>query len=82
MIATVETNGTVTCLYTEEIQLKSVGKVSLRRASCVEPLGDQWTADMAPVGGPLLGPFDERSQALAAEVLWLEQNLLGDPANE
>lgn len=77
MVATIDPNGTVTCLYTEEIQLRSLGQVSLRRASCVEPLGDQWTADMAPVGGPLLGPFDERSQALAAEVEWLEHNLLG-----
>lgn len=37
-------------------------------------LAHQWAADMAPSGGPLLGPFDSRQSALAAEVEWLQQN--------
>jgi hypothetical protein len=36
----------------------------------------RWLADMAPVDGPVLGPFDRRSEALAAEREWLEQNWL------
>jgi len=32
-----------------------------------------WTADMAPVGGPLLGPFKLRADALAAEREWLSR---------
>jgi hypothetical protein len=34
-------------------------------------------ADMSPSSGPLLGPFDFRSEALAAEHSWLETNWLG-----
>ena len=39
------------------------------------PSGD-WLADLAPVDGPQIGPFDKRSEALAAEVAWLQQNWL------
>ena len=53
-------------------ELKHAGAFTGRRASHVEFCGTQWTADMSPVGGPLLGPFDLRSEALAAEVRWLE----------
>ena len=35
-----------------------------------------WWADMSPVGGPSLGPYRHRSEALAAEVEWLEDNFL------
>ncbi len=30
-----------------------------------------WYADLAPVGGPVLGPFLKRSTALEAELDWL-----------
>jgi len=48
-----------------------------RRASHVEPLraGGGWSADMAPVGGPVLGPFATRAAALAAERAWLAERL-------
>jgi hypothetical protein len=45
--------------------------LTTRRASHVEPVDGGWTADMAPVGGPVLGPFPRRDQALEAEVAWL-----------
>jgi hypothetical protein len=32
---------------------------------------------MSPVGGPVLGPFRLRRDALAAEVAWLERKLEG-----
>jgi len=43
------------------------------RASHVEPVKDGagWTADMRPSGGPVLGPFTLRAEALAAERQWL-----------
>jgi hypothetical protein len=42
------------------------------RASYVEPNATgRWAADLDPVGGPVLGPFDHRSEALAAEQAWL-----------
>lgn len=32
---------------------------------------DKWWADMLPVRGPVLGPFDTREEALSEEVVWL-----------
>lgn len=53
-----------------------LGAVSITRASHVEPAPDGgWTADMSPVGGPLLGPFALRAQALQAEREWLRIEL-------
>jgi hypothetical protein len=75
--------GLVRTIYIEELPLDSLGTLAIRRGSHVEPTGDgRWTADLSPVAGPVLGPFDLRSQALAAEVAWLETHWLsnGGPA--
>lgn len=65
--------GQVRCVYDEAIDLAQLGELSIRRASHVEP-DDQgrWWADLAPVEGPTLGPFDRRTAALSAERRWLE----------
>ena len=64
--------GTVRYLYSEAIALNSLGDLDIRRASHVEPdAKGQWLADLTPVKGPVLGPFDRRTQALAAESEWL-----------
>jgi hypothetical protein len=69
----IDPRGQVTCVYDEVIDLASLGPVSIRRASHVEPDSHgQWWADLAPVGGPRLGPFRLRSEALQAERAWLE----------
>ena len=34
-------------------------------------LPDKWWADMLPVEGPVLGPYDTREEALDEEVKWL-----------
>jgi hypothetical protein len=68
----VEPGGRVRLVYDEAVDLQSLGAVAIRRASHVEPTDDgQWTADLAPVGGPMLGPYPVRSEALAAEREWL-----------
>ncbi len=70
--------GGVRCLYDETLPLAELGRLSIQRGSHVEPDdAGQWTADLSPVGGPLLGPFETRSAALDAERAWLEQNWLG-----
>ncbi len=57
--------------------LRELGPVSIKRASHVEPTDDaKWTADLSPVDGPVLGPFDTRGEALDAEVAWLKKNHL------
>lgn len=70
--------GTVRCVYSEAIDLAALGSPAITRASRVEPdRQGRWWADMSPTNGPLLGPFDFRSEALAAERAWLETNWLG-----
>ncbi len=69
--------GAVRCLYGEEIDLAALGSPVIQRASHVEPTSDGlWLADLAPVQGPVLGPFARRSEALAAELAWLEAHRL------
>ena len=73
--------GNVRCIYAETLDLRGLGKPNITRASHVEPdSAGRWIADLAPVGGPKLGPFDKRTDALAAEVQWLRDNWL-DKAN-
>ena len=73
----IEASGTVRCVFGEEIDLGQLGRLSIRRGSHVEPTPDgQWTADLAPVQGPLLGPFPTRTAALNAEVSWLQDHWL------
>ena len=73
----VQSNGDVHCVYSEEISLSSLGPLVIRRGSHVEPADNgQWFADLAPVEGPRLGPFEQRSSALDAELEWLEKNWL------
>ena len=68
----IEPGGNVRTIYSEAIELASLGQLEVRRASHVEPNEHgQWTADLAPVGGPQLGPFAKRSEALSAEEAWL-----------
>lgn len=77
MILRFDPTGVVLCLYGEAIDLGVLGELSIRRASHVEPDAQgRWWADLAPVSGPCLGPFDRRSQALAAEQTWLESEWL------
>jgi hypothetical protein len=73
----IELSGTARCIYTEEIDLAAIGSPTITRASHVEP--DQqgrWQADMGPMRGPLLGPYELRSEALEAEQVWLETHWL------
>jgi hypothetical protein len=73
----IEASGTVRCVFGEEIDLGQLGRLSIRRGSHVEPTPDgQWTANLAPVNGPLLGPFPTRTAALDAEVRWLQEHWL------
>lgn len=71
-------DGTAVMIYTEDIDITDIGNVqSITRASIVEPTdGNQWAADMRPIGGPVLGAFNKRSEALAAEANWIEENIL------
>jgi hypothetical protein len=72
IIITPQGNGR--CVYDEAIDLTCIGEVNIQRGSHVEPNErGHWTADLSPVDGPSLGPFDTRSEALAAEIAWLHK---------
>ncbi len=73
----IEPTGTVRCIYAEQIDISCLGPPLIVRASHVEPdATGHWWADLAPVGGPRLGPYSGRTQALDAEQRWLEANWL------
>ena len=77
----IDAHGHLRCVYSEEIRLPSLGRITIRRGSHVEPErvsdgSSQWIADLTPVAGPRLGPFEHRSQAVRAELNWLERHWL------
>ena len=73
----IDPRGTVRALYSEALDLTGLGLARSIRASRVEPdAAGCWWADLGPSGGPVLGPFRWRWEALAAEVRWLEGHRL------
>lgn len=79
-------DGTAFLLYTEDIPIEELGKTNhIKRLFHVEPTPDnEWiaTVDLSSAFHPgalacvVLGPFEKRSDALAAEVEWIEENIL------
>jgi hypothetical protein len=79
----IDRHGRVECVYGEAIDLSTLGPLTIRRASHVEPDEQgRWWADLAPVGGPRRGPFAHRSEALRAEQVWLAEHWLGRTGSE
>jgi hypothetical protein len=73
----IDSHGTARCVYAETVNLAKIGRLTITRGSHVEPTGNgQWTTDLSPVGGPKLGPYSLRSEALAAEAAWLTAHWL------
>jgi len=79
-IISIAPDGTVRFIYSDELaSLLNEGEASTRRASHVEPTedGKHWGVDLSPVGGPEnYGTFEKRADALQAEVIWLQANVL------
>ena len=76
MIIRINPNGQIQTLYSEAFEFKNIGEPIIRRASHVEPGAGGWWADLAISGGPVIGPFALRSEAIKAEIAWLEENRL------
>ena len=76
-VLTITPTGDVQFIWEDALQpMLELGQPVIRRASHVEPTANgQWTADLAPLGGPLLGPFPLRQSALDAEVAWLHEHI-------
>lgn len=81
LVITFDDNGRARAVYDDALapvfSALSDARPRVRRVSHVEPalLSSGWCADMAPVDGPILGPFALRSEALAAERAWLTEHL-------
>jgi hypothetical protein len=75
-VVVVSPDGRIQFLWADELSgLIDDGRTVIRRASHVEPTADgRWTADLAPSGGPVLGPFRLRGQAIDAEREWLKEH--------
>ncbi len=59
-------------IYSDQFDYGVFGRPQIRRVSHVEPdESGQWTADLSPVDGPRLGPFDKRNDAINAELEFL-----------
>lgn len=77
-------NGSLSFIYDDKLAgLMTLGPATITRASHVEPApgGGGWEADMGPVQGPVLRdangrPFATRAAALAAEVEYLNREVL------
>ena len=78
MILTITPTGTIQAVYSEALDLDALGHQSITpHISQVDPdEHGQWWADLGPVDGPVLGPFARKSEAVRAEVAWIEENVL------
>ncbi len=73
----IQKDGTTRFIYSDLLDLTCLGPTQIHRASHMEPDEQgSWWADLSPVGGPNLGPFGLRSQALAAEISWLQRHII------
>ncbi len=71
-------DGTLTFLWDDALApLMELGSGYLQRASHIEPQGTEWVADLSPMGGPTLGAFPLRNDALVAERDWLQRHGFG-----
>ena len=71
----IEPDGTARCIYRKKSTWQRSAAPTITRASHVEP--DQqgrWLADMSPVGGAVLGPFDSSQRGPGGRA-----RLAGDP---
>lgn len=72
----IKPGGNIVGIHSEAMDVRTLGTRKIRRASQVDPNAQgEWTADLALVGGPCLGPFPTQSEALRAEQKWLSAHL-------
>jgi hypothetical protein len=70
--------GTIKFIYEDDLRsLLQAGHTQVKRVSHVEPTSEgRWTADLSPINGPVLGPFELRNEALNAEIKYLTDHVL------
>ena len=80
----IKPTGVFISIYNDAFDYSEFGKPQIRRASHVEPdTTGHWFADLSPVDGPTLGPFDKRNEAIDAELEFLNAMLANqEPLDE
>ena len=64
-------DGAIRCISAEEIDLSSFGKLAIQRASHVESTASgDWTVDLSPVGGPVLGEIEDAHNFAGMRAAW------------
>lgn len=76
----IDSAGNILTIYDDSLAelIDNGGEIVTRRASHVEPqmnTAGLWSADLSPVGGPMLAGFSTRASALDAELAWLNEHL-------
>lgn len=71
-------NGELKTIHTDKLLplFNKLGNASIKRASYVEPIDGttNWSVDLSLVGGPIMGPFTTRDEAISIEIDWLLKN--------
>lgn len=77
----VDVAGVLTFVWSDELYPLTVeGATAIYRASHVEPdIRGGWRADLSPIGGPVIGPYRLRRQAIEAEVEWIQDHVILNP---
>lgn len=73
----IHADGSVQFLYDDALRaFLEHGSPVICRASHIEPTLDaRWSVDLSPLGGGILGPFENRQEALTAEAAWIKMRL-------
>ena len=74
----IDEDGGAKAIYSDELaEYFAETGAKITRASSVEPgLDGKWTVDLTVSGGPVVGGFRLRDDALKYEVEWLKENYL------
>ena len=77
LLVKIDKQGVITYIYNDSLAaLSQKDGARITRVSHVEPCEGGWGATMVE-DGKFIGPFKLRSEALAAEVKYLEEKLFG-----
>jgi hypothetical protein len=74
-IIAISQEGVATFVWSDDLaKLKTEGECKIERVSNVEPNEQsEWMADMMLIGGPILGPFETRQEAIDAELRYIRE---------
>ena len=70
-----DSNGVAKTIYTEDIELRELGKLYTYRASSVEFNNETYMWDVHLEDGTYVGSWESRQEAIRQEVLYLQKRM-------